>query len=81
VAIRILRIDDIDGTDSAEQTIFELDGVEYEIDLSARNRARLFRAIRPFVDRARSVGGDEESTASAASVTLIDSRESRSTHL
>jgi hypothetical protein len=78
VAIRILRIDDIDGTDSAEQTIFELDGVEYEIDLSARNRARLFRAVRPFVDRARLVDGDGEA---AGSVTLINSRESRSRNL
>jgi hypothetical protein len=78
MAIRILRIDDIDGTDSAEQTIFELDGVEYEIDLSARNRARLFRAVRPFVDRARLVESDGQA---AASVTVIDSRESRSTSL
>jgi len=53
MAIRILRIDDIDGTDGAELIPFRLDGVDYEIDLAPRNRARLLRAIQPFAERAR----------------------------
>jgi hypothetical protein len=59
VAIRITRIDDIDGTEGAEATTLELDHKAYEIDLCARNRVRLIRVIRPFIERARLVDSDE----------------------
>jgi hypothetical protein len=55
MAIRITRIDDIDGSDGAEAIAFELDHKAYEIDLCVRNRIRFFRAIEPFVERARIV--------------------------
>jgi Lsr2 len=55
MAIRITRIDDIDGTDGAEAVTLELDHTSYEIDLCPRNRARLFRVIRPFIEKARSL--------------------------
>jgi Lsr2 len=55
MAIRITRIDDIDGTDGAEAITLELDHTSYEIDLCPRNRARLFRVIRPFIERARAL--------------------------
>jgi hypothetical protein len=58
MAIRITRIDDIDGTDGAEVINLELDDTEYEIDLCPRNRARLFRVIRPFIERARPLDSD-----------------------
>jgi Lsr2 protein len=60
MAIRILRIDDIDGTDGAELIPFRLDGVDYEIDLAPRNRARLLRAIQPFAERARLLEAPEK---------------------
>jgi hypothetical protein len=59
MAIRITRIDDIDGTDGAEVITLELDHMSYEIDLCPRNRARLLRVIRPFIERARALESAE----------------------
>jgi len=58
MAIRITRIDDIDGTDGAEAMSLELDHTMYEIDLCPRNRARLLRVMRPFIERARPLESD-----------------------
>ena len=55
MATRIIRIDDIDGSDGAEAITFALDNRAYEIDLCARNRIRFQRAIEPFIERARLV--------------------------
>ena len=63
MAIRITRIDDIDGSDGAEAIAFELDHKSYEIDLCVRNRMRFFRVIEPFIERARIVE-ESESTES-----------------
>jgi hypothetical protein len=72
MAIRITRIDDIDGSDGAEAVVFELDRKAYEIDLCARNRVRFLRAIAPFIDRARLV----EDNGRASTVTMIVRRTS-----
>jgi hypothetical protein len=50
-------IDDIDGGKAAETIRFAIDGVEYEIDLSARNAGRLRKALDEFVANGRRVGG------------------------
>jgi len=63
MAIRITRIDDIDGTEGAEAITLELDRRAYEIDLGPRNRARLLRVIRPFIERARPLDADDTNTA------------------
>jgi len=63
MAIRIIRIDDLDGTDGAEAITLELDNKSYEIDLGPRNRARLHRVISPFIERARPLDTNEKSTA------------------
>ena len=63
MAIRITRIDDIDGSDGAEAIAFELDHKAYEIDLCVRNRIRFFRLIEPFVERARLVEQSEQAPA------------------
>jgi hypothetical protein len=60
MAIRITRIDDIDGSDGAEAIAFELDHKAYEIDLCVRNRIRFFRLIEPFIERARVLDEGEE---------------------
>jgi len=46
-------IDDIDGGPADETVQFSIDGNAYEIDLNARNAARLRDAIAPFVGGAR----------------------------
>src|SRR5258707_15245688 len=48
-------IDDIDGKAAAESIVFALDGVQYEIDLSATNAAKLHDAVAPFVAAAAKI--------------------------
>lgn len=50
-------IDDLDGKDADETITFALDGVDYEIDLSGKNAAKMRDALAPFVDAARKTGG------------------------
>lgn len=42
-------IDDLDKSDADETVRFGLDGVEYEIDLSAKNAAKLRQLLEPYV--------------------------------
>ena len=84
MATRIIRIDDIDGSDGAEAVTFELDRKAYEIDLCARNRIRFLRAIEPFIECARLVDHGEgapkgATTVSRTSHDLSDAR-LRSSH-
>ncbi|MGQ0846534.1 MAG: histone-like nucleoid-structuring protein Lsr2 [Sporichthyaceae bacterium] len=53
----ILLEDDLDGGEAAETVGFGLDGVVYEIDLSAKNAAMLRKALQRYVDSARRTGG------------------------
>ncbi len=73
MAIRITRIDDIDGSEGAEAIAFELDHKAYEIDLCVRNKIRFSRAIEPFIERARLV----EEGEGAPKITTIVRRASR----
>jgi hypothetical protein len=63
MAERIVRqlIDDIDGSEisdgGGERIEFSLRGVEYQIDLSAANIAKLDKALKPYVDAAAKVRG------------------------
>ncbi|QOR71415.1 Lsr2 family protein [Ruania alkalisoli] len=55
--VRVLLIDDIDGSDAEETVTFALDGVTYEIDLNAKNAAKLRDDLAPWVGSARRSGG------------------------
>ncbi len=55
--VQVLLVDDIDGVPADESITFALDGVSYEIDLSAGNAAALRDALAPWVGHARKVGG------------------------
>jgi hypothetical protein len=44
-------IDDLDGTTAAETVKFGLDGVAYEIDLSAKNAEKLRNVLAPYVEK------------------------------
>ncbi|WP_280436026.1 histone-like nucleoid-structuring protein Lsr2 [Nocardia carnea] len=51
-------VDDYDGTSRAEETVtLALDGVTYEIDLSARNAGKLRDIVGGWAAHARRVGG------------------------
>jgi hypothetical protein len=53
-------VDDLDGGQADETVTFALDGVEFEIDLSAENAARLRDAFAEFVGHARRTGGRKQ---------------------
>jgi nucleoid-associated protein Lsr2 len=49
-------VDDLDQGKADETVRFGLDSVEYEIDLSAKNAAKLRRALEPFVTAGQRLG-------------------------
>jgi len=55
--VRVEVLDDLDGGEAAETVAFGLDGVSYEIDLSADNAAALRSEFERFIQAARRVGG------------------------
>jgi hypothetical protein len=51
---RIVTItDDIDGREGAETVTFAYAGRNYDIDLGAKNKAKLEKALEPFIGAAR----------------------------
>ncbi|MEZ5117928.1 MAG: Lsr2 family protein [Candidatus Nanopelagicales bacterium] len=54
--VQIVLEDDLDGSAAEETVSFALDGVGYEIDLSAANAAGLRDAFAPYVGAARKAG-------------------------
>jgi hypothetical protein len=53
----VLLEDDLDGGQADETVTFALDGVSYEMDLSAANAARLRESLAPYVGAGRRIGG------------------------
>ncbi len=51
--VKIILVDDVDGGSADETVRFGLDGVSYEIDLSANNASELRSAMERFVGHAR----------------------------
>jgi hypothetical protein len=44
--------DDLDGSGNAKEVSFSLDGTSWTIDLSAKNRAALEKALKPYISKA-----------------------------
>ena len=55
--VQVILVDDIDGGAAVETVSFAIDGASYEIDLSAKNAAKLRDAFATYVGSARKVGG------------------------
>ena len=49
-------IDDINGQAADETVTFALDGVQYQIDLTSKNAAKLRNALAPFVAAGTKIG-------------------------
>jgi hypothetical protein len=56
-------VDDLDGGEAAETVLFGLDGVGYELDLSAANAAALRAVLGRYVAAARRLGRVEHGAA------------------
>ncbi|WP_104109868.1 MULTISPECIES: Lsr2 family protein [unclassified Arthrobacter] len=55
--IHITLVDDIDQSAADENVTFGLDGINYEIDLSADNAQALRAALATYISAGRRVGG------------------------
>jgi hypothetical protein len=55
--VNVVLVDDLDGSPAEETVTFGLDGISYEIDLSASNAARLRDSLAEWVGHGRRVGG------------------------
>lgn len=53
----VTMVDDIDGGEADETVKFVLDGVRYQIDLTAEHAEKFRRTMGPWVQHARRVGG------------------------
>ncbi|HXV93198.1 MAG TPA: Lsr2 family protein [Pseudonocardia sp.] len=71
---RVTVIDDLDGSEAAEQVEFGFDGRTYEIDLSEANSAKLRDILAPYVSAARRTDARRGSASGrpAASRTTAD---------
>lgn len=65
--VHIVLEDDLDGTDAEETVTFGLDGVTYDIDLSADNAAALRDALAVYTASARRTSGRASSRRSSRS--------------
>lgn len=63
--VQVILVDDVDGGEADETVSFALDGVSYEIDVSADNAEALREAIAPWLGHARRVGGRSSSRRAA----------------
>ncbi len=65
--VTVTLVDDFDGGGAADETVeFGLDGVSYEIDLSAKNAAKLRSDFGQWVDSSRRVGGRRRGRSAVA---------------
>lgn len=55
--VKVLLIDDLDGSDADETISFAVDGVSYEIDLNSANASELREAFAKWTGHARRSGG------------------------
>ncbi|MDC7123556.1 Lsr2 family protein [Cellulomonas fimi] len=63
--VQVLLVDDIDGGTADETVTFALDGVTYEIDLTAAHASELRDGFAQWVGHARKVGGRSSSARPA----------------
>ncbi len=61
--IFVSLVDEIDGSEADETVQFALDGVTYEIDLSAENAEELRDALAPYIEHARRAGGRKRTSS------------------
>lgn len=64
----VTLVDDLDGSSTAAETVtFNLDGVDYEIDLTVKHAKQIRSEFKPWVEAGRRTGGRRRTAASAAS--------------
>jgi hypothetical protein len=66
MAKTVVTTDDLDGSPNAETVTFSFDGRSFEIDLSKKSRSALEKALKPYIDAGRTVGGRGTRAASTS---------------
>jgi hypothetical protein len=56
-SVPVIVTDDPDGSENAETVSFGFGGMTYEVDLAGKNRAKLEKALAPFIEAGRGVPG------------------------
>ncbi|MDR1393263.1 MAG: Lsr2 family protein [Bifidobacteriaceae bacterium] len=72
--IQYLIFDDLDGAEAAETVAFALDGVKYEVDLTAEHAAELRQGLTRWIEAARRVkprAGSRQSAKAAAETVKV----------
>lgn len=67
--VQVIFVDDISGDEVAsdgDTVQFALDGVQYEIDLTAANAAKLRDALQTYIEHGRRTSGQKATARSAA---------------
>ncbi|MCQ9162589.1 MULTISPECIES: Lsr2 family protein [unclassified Arthrobacter] len=78
--IHVTLVDDLDQSPADENVTFGLDGISYEIDLSAKNAGELREALAKYIGAGRRAGGRAvrgRGTATAAPKSKSDVAEIR----
>jgi hypothetical protein len=70
--VQTIYIDDIDGGEAAGTVRFGLDGVGYEIDLSAEHTKELHTVLGKYIDHARKAGGTSRRAPRSRAASTID---------
>lgn len=65
--VKILLIDDLDGSDAEETVSFAVDGVSYEIDLNSEHAAELRETFARWIGHARRSGGRKNTSRRSSS--------------
>uniref|UniRef100_UPI0031198315 histone-like nucleoid-structuring protein Lsr2 n=1 Tax=Arthrobacter sp. G119Y2 TaxID=3134965 RepID=UPI0031198315 len=63
--VQVQLLDDITGEEAAETATFDLDGVAYEIDLTAENASWLREELSVYLEKGRKVRADGRGPNSA----------------
>ena len=74
--VLVSLIDDFDGKPADETVQFGLDGVSYEIDLSAKNAKKLREHLQPWVNAGRRTGGSRRRRGVGTGGASIDRKQS-----
>ena len=69
MAMTTVITDDLDGSSGAQTLTFAIEGTEYTIDLSKKNRTAFEKALKPFVDAARTSRSTPKGRRASGAVT------------
>ena len=64
--VRVVHIDDFDGTEGASPVEFSIGGDAYSIDLTPENEATFRELLQPYIDKAEMVGRRRAGRTAAA---------------